>query len=177
LLDADARGTMHLRAVALDMLYVLSPPPERGGYHLRAAIRQLEEDARWSSRLVVGFLTGSGCRLQGLQAALGLPAGPPCARCDVCRSAQEDPPSSPVSDAYLALRALAVIPLGVPRATALRVVRSTLAARGHTVDEPAVGALLDDLVQRHLLTSRPGSLVDLVQVSERGVQALELHQI
>jgi hypothetical protein len=82
-----------------------------------------------------------------------------------------------VSDAYLALRALAVIPLGVPRATALRVVRSALAARGHTVDEQAVMALLDEMVQRHLLTSHPGSLVDLVQVSEQGVQALALHQI
>jgi hypothetical protein len=177
LLDADARGAMLLRAVALEMLYMLPPPPDRGGYHLRAAIRQLEEGARWSSRLVTGFLTGSGCRVRALHTAFGLPAGPRCGHCDVCSSAQEGPPARPESDAYRALRALAVIPLGVPRATALRAVRGALAAGGRTVDEQVVAGLLDELVQRHLLAFRPGSLVDLVQVSEQGVQALALHQV
>jgi hypothetical protein len=177
LLDADARGAMLLKAVALDMLYMLPPPPDRGGYHLRAAIRQIEERARWSSRLVTGFLTGSGCRLRTLHTAFGLPAGPRCGHCDICSSAQEGPPTKPESNAYLALRALVVIPLGVPRATALRAVRGALAAGGRTVDEQAASELLDELVQRHLLARRPGSLVDLVQVSEQGVQALALHQV
>jgi hypothetical protein len=174
LIDADARGTMMLRAVASDALYALPTPPERGSQRLQAALRRLEERARLSSRLVSGFLAAHGCRLSYLSAVFGLGGAPACGKCDQCRGVAPRPSRARESDEYLALRALASIPPGIPPAMASRVVHAALVARGHHVDEQAVSVLLDDLVRRGLLARRGGSLLERVQVSEEGTRVLSL---
>ena len=167
-------GRVAYRPHGRERLYELAKPQQTAAQNLSRLVADLSSStAAAASRVAVVLASGGACRVQSLAAALSWPPVPPCGRCDRCQPDRYAPRPRTVSDSVLALEALASVPFSLRRGAVYRVVARALEEANRPVDRPAVIRLVDDLVTKQLLVTRPGKLGDLYAVGGEGRAALD----
>lgn len=170
---AHARdGEIEYQPHGRQRLYELSKPAPRAAHYLSRIVAALSAAATRGAASMPALLATAGpCRVQALAVALSWPSVPPCGRCDRCRPEHSAP--RPASDLVLALQALAGVPFSMRRGAANRIVTRALRDEGRPFDRARVAGVVDELVSRGLIESRPGRLGDLYIVGDLGRAAMQ----